>query len=78
MKLVHQQWTLVGTVLVVDDDGNAITLGKNEQGQDVKVVTVNVPVGKFDRDALTCCHGCLEERGSIASRHLVPETQPYI
>jgi hypothetical protein len=57
MKLVHQGWQLVGQILIVDDDGNAVELGKNEQGQAVKTVTVNVPVARFDDTAFFHAHG---------------------
>jgi hypothetical protein len=47
MKLIHQQWQLTGTVLIVDDEGNALELGKDQQGQPARVVTVNIPVARF-------------------------------
>jgi hypothetical protein len=47
LKLIHQQWQLVGTVLIVDNEGNALELGKDAQGQSARVMTVNIPVARF-------------------------------
>lgn len=47
VKLIHQQWALVGTVLVVDEDGNAVPVGNDKDGNPVKPVTISVPVERF-------------------------------
>ena len=51
MKVIHQSWALVGQILVVDDDGNAIELGKDAQGNPAKVGTIQIPVSKFRGNA---------------------------
>jgi len=57
MKLIHQQWQLVGSVLIVDDEGNAVPLGTNEQGQTVKSLNINVPVERFRRNEFERAYG---------------------
>lgn len=47
MKVIHQQWQLTGSILLVDDDGNAIVLGKDAQGNDARTGTVAIGVDRF-------------------------------
>jgi len=47
MKIVHQQWQIVGQILIVDDEDNAIVVGKDAQGNEAKLTTVQVGVPRF-------------------------------
>jgi len=47
MKIVHQQWQLVGSVLVVDDEGEALVIGKDAQGNTAKVGQIVITVDRF-------------------------------
>jgi hypothetical protein len=47
MKIIHQQWQLVGQILVVDDEGEAQVIGKDSNGVDVKVGTLALPIARF-------------------------------
>jgi hypothetical protein len=51
MKIIHQQWQIVGQVFVVDEEGNAIIVGKDAQGNDTKIATVIIGVDKFRGNA---------------------------
>lgn len=56
MKVIHQGWMLVGQILVVDDDGNAIELGKDQAGNPAKIGTIQIPVSKFRGNAFEAAY----------------------
>lgn len=47
MKLVHINWQLVGSVGVIDDDGEMQILGTTQDGQPVKQGNINVSIARF-------------------------------
>lgn len=47
MRLIHQQWQLVGNVLIVDDEGNAVVVGKNAEGQEGKLAAIVINIPRF-------------------------------